>query len=346
MSTENAASPNAIGLSARRGPQGKGIGMGHVWPTVRTAVEIPKLAECRAMALDYARGVIWGFEASDRVRNTAFRIVDVTLELHGNDPHATFPLTRERMATPPKRSNRFAPRKRDSKDGGASDKPKPKRNKWNVVDRFAKDARVKWLRGRVGNETAGIVQKAQKLIEDTGLFEVNRLGQIEGKRRKHTNAWKFGTVLADQLSKAFLGQKSEYQTDQNRAQALSDFFVTGAKRHGVDLVPILVAKALEGVQEKRKAAADALRKMWETARATASRQEPLEGPSDDLGATVAPKAENDRPDPPEAIPGPSAPQPDPTILANLRAKWELEGLTEQPKLSAAALKPRGPGRFT
>lgn len=321
-----------------RGPPGKGIVMGHARPAIRTMVELPKLAECRARSLDYARGMFWGFEeTTDRVRYCALNIVDVSLELHGNDPHATFPLTRERMATPPKRSNKFAPRKRDSKDGGASNKPKPKRNKWNVVDRFAKDPRVIWLRQRVGNETAGIVQKAQKLIEVTGVFEVIRLGKIEGKRRNHTNAWKFGTVLADYLSKAFLGQKSEIQTDQNRAQALSDFFVAGAKRHGVHLVPILVAKALEGFQEQRKAVGNALRQMWEAVRAAGSRQEP----QDSDGAKSALKTQENN----KAAPGASEAKdeaPDPAILARIQLMRETDGNSP---LSAAALRPKGPDRL-
>lgn len=219
--------------------------------------ERPLLAECVAQAIDYTRGVISAADdATERVKRAAMRIVEVSLDLHSDDPASPFPLTRERMAAPPKKSHRFAPRGRGrlpESESGAAPKFAPRRNKWNVIDRHAGDPRVKWLRERLGNETSGIIQAALNLIEKCAIFSVERLGKMEGKRRNYTNAWRFGTIIANLLSKALLSTKSESKRDQKRALRLSDFFKVGAERHGVSFAESLVEKVLKGTHKARKA---------------------------------------------------------------------------------------------
>lgn len=230
--------------------------MGESRLRAKSAQKRPPLAEQRARAIDFARGVLRGHEgATDRQRYDGLTILTVMLEDRGHWPHQPFALDRERMATPPKRRNSYRPRK------GALDRRGKVRERIesNVKDRWEGDEEVARLRARIGMPATRF-QQAQALLKATGLLICNSFGRVKGRVRNIANAWEFGMEIANLLSKAIPSALSEEKRIQNRAKALSDFVKQGLKGLAQAFFSSLVVVEAERNAEKASAVSQAVTK--------------------------------------------------------------------------------------
>ncbi|KQQ17579.1 hypothetical protein ASF56_22935 [Methylobacterium sp. Leaf122] len=206
-------------------------------------------------AIDYARGILWGHEgATDRERYDALRILEIQVEDRGQWPDQPFALDRERLSLPPKRRNRYAPRKGSLDSRGQI----RQRVESNVADRWEGNEEVARLRARY-NMPSTRFQKGQNLLKVTGLMICNAFGRVKGRTKRIASAWEFGTRIANILSKSLKRKpKSESRRYLDRAKALSDFVKRGIQDLAQTFFSSLIVDETErNSEEARKATAAA-----------------------------------------------------------------------------------------